>query len=49
MFEFLKVSVNGNKKRILKVNSSWQELFDFQNSLKLPLTGPFKNCYITYP
>ena len=36
-------------KRILNINNSWTELFNFQNSFLLPLTGTFKNCTITYP
>ena len=36
MVQFLKVSVNGNQKN-LKINNSWMELFDFQNSFNCHL------------
>ena len=35
-------------KRILKINNSWTELFNFQNSFNCHLRT-FENCTITYP
>ena len=48
MVQFIKLQSMAIK-RILKINSSWTEFFNFKKFIKLPLTGIFKNCTITYP
>ena len=44
MVQFLKVSVNGNKKNFA-INNSWTELFNFQNSFNCQNFGPARDMF----
>ena len=49
MVQFLKVPVNGNIKRIVKITNLWPEFFNIQNSCIKPVLSISRRRHVLRP